>query len=131
MHLVDIVAIIALLQFFVFAALVGRARGKYGVKAPAVSGHEMFERAYRVQMNTLELLMLFVPALYIAARYWPAGQVASCGAVFILGRLLYQQAYMADPAKRGLGFLLSIGPCLILLVAGLVGAVLVASGGAA
>jgi uncharacterized MAPEG superfamily protein len=123
MRLVDIVALITLLQFFVFAALVGRARGRYGVKAPAVSGHEMFERAYRVQMNTLELLVLFLPALYIAAKYWPAGYVAGCGAVFIFGRVLYQQAYMSDPARRGPGFLLSIAPCFALIVAGLVGAV--------
>ncbi len=119
---VDIVALLALFQFFVFAGLVARARGKYGVKAPAVSGHEMFERAYRVQMNTLELLMLFLPALYIAARYWHPGYVAACGLVYVVGRVVYQQAYMADPGKRGLGFLLSIGPCLLLLIAGLVGA---------
>ncbi|MBY0437426.1 MAG: MAPEG family protein [Burkholderiales bacterium] len=131
MHFVDIVALAALLQFFVFAALVGRARGKYGVKAPAITGHEMFERALRVQMNTLELLMLFVPALYIAARYWPAGYVAACGAVFLVGRVLYQQAYMSDPGKRGPGFLLSIAPCFALIVAGLVGAVLAALKGSA
>lgn len=124
MPFVDIVALIAILQFFVFAALVGRARGKYGVNAPAVSGHPMFERAYRVQMNTLELLILFLPALYIAARYWPAAYVAGGGAVFLVGRVLYQQAYMADPARRGPGFLLSIAPCFGLIVAGLVGAVI-------
>ncbi len=127
MPLVDIVALLALLQFFVFAGLVGRARGKYGVQAPAVTGHEMFERAYRVQMNTLELLVLFLPALYIAAQYWPASYVAGCGAVFLVGRVLYQQAYMSEPGKRGPGFLLSIAPCLALIGAGLVGAVLAAS----
>lgn len=131
MPLVDIVALVALLQFFVFAGLVGRARGKYGVKAPAVSGHEMFERAYRVQMNTLELLMLFLPALYIAAGYWPAAYVAACGAVYLVGRIVYQRAYMSEPGKRGLGFMLSIGPCFVLLIAGLVGAAIaLASGGA-
>jgi glutathione S-transferase len=123
MPLVDIVALLALLQFFVFAGLVGRARGKYGVNAPSVTGHEMFERAYRVQMNTLELLMLFLPSLYIAAGYWPGG--------YVVGRIVYQQAYMSDPARRGPGFLLSIGPCLILLIAGLVGAALAVSRGTA
>ena len=67
---VDIVAMLALLQYLVFGAQVGSARGKYGVKAPAVTGHEMFERAYRVQMPTLELLVMLLPALYVAARYW-------------------------------------------------------------
>jgi len=122
MPIIDIVALVALLQFFVFAALVGRARGTYGVKAPAVTGHEMFERAYRVQMNTLELLVLFVPALYIAARYWPAAYVGACGAVYLVGRLVYQRAYMSAPEKRGPGFMLSIAPCVVLIVAGLVGA---------
>lgn len=131
MHLVDIVALIALFQFFVFAALVGRARGRYGVKAPAVTGHEMFERAYRVQMNTLELLVLFIPGLYIAARYWPAGYVAACGAVYVVGRMVYQQAYMSAPDKRGLGFLVSIAPCFALLIAGLAGAAIAAARGGA
>jgi len=128
MPLIDVVALLALLQFFVFAALVGRARGRYGVKAPATSGHEMFERAYRVQMNTLELLVLFIPSLYVAAAYWPQPAVAACGAVYLLGRLVYQRAYMDAPEARGLGFLLSIGPCLLLLLAALVGAVRAAAG---
>jgi len=131
MPLVDLVAVSALLQFFVFAGLVGRARGKYGVHAPAVTGHEMFERAYRVQMNTLELLVLFLPGLYIAAKYWPDSYVAGCGVLYLAGRVLYQQAYMSAPAKRGPGFLLSIAPCFALLIAGLAGAVLALSSGAA
>ena len=122
MYLVDIVALIALFQFFGFAALVGRARGRYGVQAPAVTGHEMFERAYRVQMNTLEMLVLLIPGLYIASKYWPAGYVAACGAVYVIGRVVYQQAYMSAPARRGLGFFLSIAPCFALLIGGLVGA---------
>jgi len=122
MHLVDVVALIALLQFFLFVALVGRARGRYGVRAPAVTGHEQFERMYRVQMNTLEVLVLFLPALYIAARYWPPAYVAACGAVYVVGRFVYWRAYLSAPEKRGPGFLLSIGPCLVLIVAGLVGA---------
>ncbi len=121
MHFIDLVALIALLQFFLFAALVGRARGTYGVRAPAVTGNELFERVYRVQMNTLELLVLFLPALYIAARYWPPGYVAACGAVYVAGRFVYWRAYVSAPEKRGLGFALSIGPCLVLIVAGLAG----------
>lgn len=123
MTLVDLVALLALLQYFVFSSLVGRARGRYGVQAPAVTGHEMFERAYRVQMNTLELLVLLLPALYVAARYWPPTAVAAAGAVYLLGRLLYQRAYMADPRGRGAGFVLSALPCVVLVGAGLVGVV--------
>jgi hypothetical protein len=77
------------------------ARGRYGVKAPAVTG-PMFERAYRVQMNTLELMVLFIPALYLAARYWPPAWAAAVGAVYGVGRLLYRAACLRDPASRGL-----------------------------
>ena len=124
MNFVDAIAMITVLQYIMFAALVGRARGKYGVKAPAVTGNENFERAYRVQMNTLELLVAFLPALYAAARYWPATYVAGVGAVFIVGRALYARAYRAAPEKRGTGFVLSIAPVFVLVLAALIGAVL-------
>jgi hypothetical protein len=71
MEFVAIVTVLALLQYILFAILVGKARGQYGVAAPAVAGHPVFERYFRVQMNTLELVVLFIPALYLAARYWP------------------------------------------------------------
>lgn len=123
MSMIDLITVCALLQFFVFGLLVGRARGKYGVKAPAVSGHEMFERAYRVQMNTLELLVLFLPALYLAGKYWPPSFAAFLGVVYLVGRIVYWRAYMVAPTSRAVGFALSMGPCLILLVAAFVGAV--------
>ena len=123
MNLIDLIAVIALLQFFAFGLLVGQARGKYGVKAPAITGNEMFDRAFRVQMNTLEVLVLFVPALYLAAKYWSPTFVAIAGAVYVIGRIIYWRAYMAAPASRTFGFALSIGPCLVLLVASLVGAI--------
>lgn len=124
MNLVDLVAMLALLQYLVFGSLVGRARGRYGVKAPAVTGHEQFERVYRVQMNTLEVLVAFLPALYGAARYWPATWVAGVGVVYLVGRIVYWRAYVTAPASRGLGFLLSIGPVFALLFGTLVPALL-------
>ena len=123
MPYVDLVALLALLQLVWFGILVGQARGRYGVKAPAVAGHELFERAYRVQMNTIELLVAFLPSLYIAARYWPASWVAGVGAIYLLGRLVYWRRYTVAPARRGPGFALSMLPILALLLAGLVGAV--------
>lgn len=126
MHWLDLVALLALGQYFYFATVVGRARGRHGVKAPAVTGHPEFERAYRVQMNTLELLVLLLPGLYIAARYWPPAIVALAGVVFIVGRVIYFRSYMADPSKRTLGFFLSVAPALTLLVAAAVGAFLAA-----
>ena len=124
MVLVEIVTVLALRQFVIFGILVGRARGKYGVKAPAVSGNEMFERYYRVQMNTLELLVVFVPGLWLAARYWSPLLVGAIGVIYLLGRVLYFQAYVTEPAKRGPGFALSLGPALVLLLASLAGAVM-------
>ncbi len=123
MNTIDLVATLAVMQLVFFAVLVGRARGRYGVHAPAVTGHEMFERAYRVQMNTLELMVALLPALYIAARYWPAAYVAGAGAIYLVGRLIYWRSYNAAPASRGLGFAMSMLPILALLIAALVGIV--------
>lgn len=121
MNLIDLVAVLALLQLLFFGTLVGQARGKYGVKAPAVSGAEPFERLYRVQMNTTELMVMLLPALYICGKYWSASLVAGLGAVYLIGRLVYWRAYVAAPSKRGLGFLLSAGPIIILLLGALAG----------
>jgi glutathione S-transferase len=123
---VEIVTVLALLQYLYFGGLVGSARGRYGIKAPAVMGHEMFERLYRVQMNTLELLVAFLPSLWLAAKYWSPVWVAVVGAVYLAGRMVYLQAYRNSPAGRSLGFALSALPVLGLMGAGLVGAVLAA-----
>lgn len=122
MNLVDALAMAAVLQYLVFGALVGRARVKTGLKAPAVTGNEVFERHYRVQMNTLELLVPLLPAAYASAHYWPATFVAGALAVFIVGRLLYFRAYIANPASRAPGFMLSMLPVLVLTLAALGGA---------
>lgn len=124
MNYVDVVAMLAIIQYLVFGSLVGKARGQYGVKAPAVSGNEQFERVYRVQMNTLELLVAFLPGLYAAARYWPGWAMALIGSVYLIGRIIYWRAYVTAPASRGLGFLLSISPVFGLAVAALVPAML-------
>jgi glutathione S-transferase len=123
MNLVDVVGMLAVLQYVFFGGLVGRARGRYGVKAPAVTGHEGFERIYRVQMNTLELLVAFVPALYVAARYWPPHYIAAIGTVYLIGRLVYWRAYVSG-SSRGLGFNLSMIPVFTLVLAALVPAAL-------
>ncbi|KRG41478.1 hypothetical protein ARC78_11055 [Stenotrophomonas pictorum JCM 9942] len=124
MHYVELVAMLVVLQYLFFIVLVGRARGITGLKAPAVSGHEGFERIYRVQMNTLELMVALLPALFVAARYWPASWVAALGAVYLIGRFLYWRAYVKAPSARALGFGLSMLPVLALLLMALAGAVL-------
>ncbi len=110
---------LALLQALVFGVLVGRARGKYGVKAPATTGHEIFERYYRVQMNTLELLVVLVPAAYLAEGLLGDCYTAIAVAVYLVGRVLFLRGYVEDPSKREVGFALSILPILVLVIASL------------
>lgn len=124
MHYVELTAMLAVAQYLFFGVMVGRARGRYGVKAPAVVGHEGFERAYRVQMNTLELMVALLPALFVAARFWPAAWVAGIGAVYLVGRFVYWRAYLSAPSSRALGFALSMLPVIALVLLAVAGAVL-------
>jgi glutathione S-transferase len=123
MALVDLLLVLVLLQYVHFSVLVAQARVTYAVKAPATSGHEIFERYYRVQMNTLELLILLLPGIWLASKYLPPYWVAGLCGIYLLGRLVYLRAYVADPSKRSLGFLLSFAPIVVLLLSALVGAV--------
>lgn len=124
MQIIDLVAVLAVGQLVGFSVLVALARGKYGVKAPAVTGHESFERVYRVHQNTLELLVAFLPALYLAAKYWPDNWIAALGSVYLIGRLVFWRSYVQAPETRALGFSLSALPILAMLLAALMGAVL-------
>ena len=121
MNAIILLSLLAVGQYMAIIAMVGRARAAYGVKAPATTGHEKFERFYRVQMNTLELLVAFLPALWLAAQFWSPHAVAAVGAVYLLGRTIYARSYIRDPGSRGLGFVLSMLPIATLLAAGLVG----------
>lgn len=121
---VGIVVIVALLQYFGFGLAVARARGRYQCPAPATTGHEMFERYYRVQMNTLEQLMLFLPATMLFSWVFDPRWAAALGVVWIVGRLLYFRSYVRDPRSRALGFALTALPSLGMLGAALVGLVL-------
>ena|SRR5437879_467208 len=120
-HWVNLVTLLALIEYFSFSALVARARAKYGVKAPAMSGHDVFERYFRVHYNTLELLIMFVPALWIAASYWNPAWMAAIGAVYLAGRVIYLEGYVRDPKARSIGFGLSIFPIGVLVLAALAG----------
>lgn len=83
---------------------VGRARVRYGIKAPAVTGHEMFERAYRVQMNTLENAVLMLPAMWLYAGFIGDRGAAIGGGIWLVARIWYALAYLDSPAKRGPAF---------------------------
>jgi glutathione S-transferase len=116
MPFVAIVTVLALGQFFWLAALVARARARYGVAAPATSGNELFERHFRVQMNTLEQLLLFLPTLWIFAHYVSPLWAAALGVVFIIGRAIYATSYVRDPKSRSLGFGLTAFPTLAMMI---------------
>ena len=123
MELVAIVALVALIEYWVFLMMTGQARGRFGVAAPATSGHPVFERYFRVQMNTLEQLALFLPALWMFAWVVSAPWAAGLGVLFIVGRALYARGYIQDPAKRGPGFLLTLIANGALILGSLVGAI--------
>ena len=124
MPYVAIVTVVALLQFFWFGWQVGVARGKYNIPAPAVSGNEMFERVFRVHMNTLEQLVVFLPALWIFASLISPLWAAGLGAVFIVGRAIYARTYVKDPKSRSVGFAMTALPELALLIGILIWAVM-------
>ena len=124
MDLVLLVVGIALIEFFVFGILAGKARGTYGVEAPAVTGHPGFERRFRVQQNTLEQLVLFIPSILIFQMYWSSNVAALMGVVFILGRVIYYRGYVADPGKRTLGFAIGSIALFVLLIGAVSGALM-------
>lgn len=110
----------ALVVYIGVTLLVGMARGKYKIAAPAMTGDIEFEKRVRVQANTLEQLAVFLPALWLCA-IWVGDEWAGLGAlVWIAGRVLYARSYYADPAKRGLGFVVAFQVTLAMLVAAVV-----------
>jgi len=123
-ELVAVVGALALLEYLVFVMLCGHARGRFGVAAPATSGNTAFERYFRVQMNTAEQLIVFLPGLALFAFYASPHVAAALGVMFILGRALYARGYLVDPARRGPGFALTLLANVVLLTGGLVGALL-------
>ena len=123
MEIVAIVAALALVEYTVFVVLCGQARGRFGVAAPSTTGNTAFERRFRVQANTVEQLVIFLPSLLLFAVYVSEPIAAALGVVFIVGRGWYARGYIVDPARRGPGFLLTIVSNLSLLGGGLVGAI--------
>ena len=103
--LVAIVTLLALLVYFYMSLRVGQARSKFNVPAPATSGNPDFERAFRIHMNTLEWLPLFLVSLWLFAIAWGSDLIASgIGLVWIIGRILYLTGYSRAAEARGPGF---------------------------
>jgi glutathione S-transferase len=114
-----VVTLLALMVYFWMSLQVGAARKKSGINAPAMTGDPLLERAVRVQSNTLEWFPIFLASLWLSAIYWSEMVAACMGAVWIIGRLIYSAAYMADPAKRSMGFLIQFLASAVLLLGAL------------
>lgn len=106
MELVALVTLLLLVEYVVIMMNVGRCRVKYGIEAPAVTGHEMFERAYRVQLNTVEQMIIALPAMWICAMFFSPVVAAVLGSLFLLGRALFAVLYMRDPGSRAPGMII-------------------------
>jgi len=123
MEPVAIVAALVLIEYMVIVWLTGQARGRYGVAAPATTGHPIFERWLRVQTNTVEQLVIFFPGLWLFSEHVSPNAAAGLGLVFLVGRAWFARGYVADPAKRGPGFILTFIPNTVLVLGGLIGAI--------
>lgn len=118
-----LVVLAALIEYMVFGFLVGGARERYKIAAPATTGHPDFERAFRVHYNTLEMLVVFVPAVWLFGMYLNPRWGAIIGAVFVVGRALYAIGYLRAPEKRHIGAMLSFASLAVLLVGAVIGVV--------
>ncbi|TFU06635.1 MAPEG family protein [Polymorphobacter arshaanensis] len=121
--LTTLATVFAILVYFALGMVAGRARSTYGVTAPAMTGHIEFEKRSRVQINTLEQIVIFLPLLWLSLGALGDLWAALVGLVWSAGRIIYARAYYADPAKRSLGFTLTMLPTIVLLVATIWGAV--------
>ena len=114
--LTALVTLLATFIVFVFSFRVGMMRGKLNVPAPGLDGPEEFQRANRIHLNSLELIVTFLPVLWLFAALVNDLYAGVAGAVWIIGRILYSKGYMADPAKRSMGFMISFVPFIVMLV---------------
>ena len=116
MHWAALITVLALVEYLVFQGLTGAARQKGNVPAPKVTGDEHFERWYRVQMNTVEQLVIFLPALWLCWTLGAQTVATVAGFTFIVGRAVYAMGYVKDPSKRTVGFILGYLANVVLLL---------------
>lgn len=121
MPFVALVTLLLIGQYIFFMMMVGQARSAAGIKAPAMTGDEAFERNVRVHLNTLEQLMVTLPAMWVCANYFSTALAASMGALFFIGRFIYRSAYLADPTTRGTGIMIGFLANVVMVLTGLWG----------
>jgi glutathione S-transferase len=115
-HYTAVVTLLVVLIYMFMATRVAAARGKFGVKLPAISGHPDFERVFRVHQNTLEWMPIFLPLLWLCAIYFSDAAAAVVGLLWIAGRLMYFVGYTKAVEKRLPGFFIQGTACLLLLI---------------
>ena len=116
MELLAIITVLILIQTLFFGFEVGKARGKYKIKAPAVSGAEMFDRHYRIHQNTIEQIVIFIPSLWLFGYFVHMNIGTGLGLLFLIGRFIFRSAYLKDPASREIGFIMGFLPIAICLL---------------
>ena len=123
MDYVNLVVLTALVEYIVFLGIVGITREKYGVLAPATTGNPQWERLHRIQVNTSEQLVLFIPAIYGFAYYVSEPWAAGIGSIFVIGRVVYFLGYRVSGERRLVGAIMSGPPSYILVIGAIVGLV--------
>src|SRR5262245_7765284 len=118
---VSAVVLVAILQYIVLGMAVGMARGRFKIHAPATTGHPTFERLFRAHANTLEMLIAFVPGVWLYGWYISQTWATALGILFIAARILYVFQYVRDPKTREIGAGLSFLVVIILIVGDLYG----------
>lgn len=119
-----LVTVLALLLYIAEFVSVSRARVRYGIEAPAVNGAPEFERIFRVQQNTAEQLIWFMPSLWLFALSVSSLWAGLIGLVWVAGRAHYAMCYCRDPETRGLGYATGLASAGLLLAGALIAVVL-------
>jgi len=115
------VTLLALLIYLLATMNCGRNRAKHDIAAPAITGNETYERAYRVQMNTLEHMAIFLPSMWLYAWSVSAEWAAGIGLIWVVGRIYFAMAYYRDPTKRVPGMVLTFLAQVVLFIGAVIG----------
>ena len=114
LHYTALVTCLAILFYFFTTIQVSKARVAFDIKAPTISGNPDFERVFRVQMNTLEWMPIFLPSMWLFAIYVSDGFAGALGAVWIIGRVMYWSGYKQAANKRSMGFAVQSSAAFVL-----------------
>ncbi|WP_138503875.1 MAPEG family protein [Nostoc sp. PA-18-2419] len=120
----SLITALTLLLYLVITINVGRARAKYEVPPPQMTGDPCFERALRVQQNTSEQMVFFLAALWLFSFYVSPLWGALVGAIWLVGRIAYAWGYYQAASKRMIGFVISSFSSIVLVLGSLVGIIL-------